>query len=133
MKRPSSARPPRAVAPRVLHVRKLGLCSPPLPCTGRTLNLPFLVEDLPVARCIGTARPRRPVRAGRGPAARPRRPRLPADGNKLTAWPATATSPALNGVDLAGVDQDVAYPPVVDVASGMEAEAGRIAGRLGEL
>jgi hypothetical protein len=69
----------------------------------------------------------------RGPAARPRRPPSPADGNKLTAWPATATSLALNGVDLAGADQDVAYPPVVDVASGVEAEAGRIAGRLGEL
>ncbi|MFE0471570.1 type II toxin-antitoxin system death-on-curing family toxin [Streptomyces sp. NPDC058947] len=55
------------------------------------------------------------------------------DGNKRTAWPATATFLALNGVDLAGVDQDVAYTLVVDVASGAEAEVGRIAGRLREL
>jgi hypothetical protein len=67
------------------------------------------------------------------PCCTPSPPTIPADGNKLTAWPATATSLALNGVDLAGADQDVAYPPVVDVASGVEAEAGRIAGRLGEL
>ncbi|CAL9469028.1 type II toxin-antitoxin system death-on-curing family toxin [Streptomyces sp. enrichment culture] len=52
------------------------------------------------------------------------------DGNKRTAWLATATFLALNGVDLAGVDQDVAYTLVVDVASGAEAEVGRIAGRL---
>ncbi|GAA2535971.1 type II toxin-antitoxin system death-on-curing family toxin [Streptomyces levis] len=55
------------------------------------------------------------------------------DGNKRTAWLATATFLALNGVDLAGVDQDVAYTLVVDVASGAEAEVGRIAGRLREL
>ncbi|MGI5369658.1 type II toxin-antitoxin system death-on-curing family toxin [Streptomyces sp. A244] len=52
------------------------------------------------------------------------------DGNKRTAWLATATFLALNGVDLAGADQDTAYTLVVDVASGTEAEVGRIAGRL---
>ncbi|MEU3848903.1 type II toxin-antitoxin system death-on-curing family toxin [Streptomyces sp. NPDC029554] len=55
------------------------------------------------------------------------------DGNKRSAWLATATFLALNGVDLAGVDQDVAYTLVVDVASGAETEVGRIAGRLREL
>ncbi|MFI8216026.1 type II toxin-antitoxin system death-on-curing family toxin [Streptomyces sp. NPDC085932] len=55
------------------------------------------------------------------------------DGNKRTAWLATATFLALNGVDLAGVDRDVAYTLVVDVASGAETEVGRIAGRLREL
>ncbi|MDT0392398.1 type II toxin-antitoxin system death-on-curing family toxin [Streptomyces dubilierae] len=55
------------------------------------------------------------------------------DGNKRTAWLATATFLAFNGVDLAGVDQDVAYTLVVDVASGAETEVGRIAGRLREL
>ncbi|MFJ5993539.1 Fic family protein [Streptomyces sp. NPDC092370] len=52
------------------------------------------------------------------------------DGNKRTAWPATATFLALNGVDPAGLDQDAAYALVVDVASGAEAEVGWIAGRL---
>ncbi|MFJ8050858.1 type II toxin-antitoxin system death-on-curing family toxin [Streptomyces luteogriseus] len=52
------------------------------------------------------------------------------DGNKRTAWLATATFLALNGVDLAGADQDTAYALVVDVASGAESEVGRIAGRL---
>ncbi|MEU3932877.1 type II toxin-antitoxin system death-on-curing family toxin [Streptomyces sp. NPDC029044] len=52
------------------------------------------------------------------------------DGNKRTAWLSTATFLALNGVDLAGADQDTAYALVVDVASGAEAEVGRIAGRL---
>ncbi|MFJ7296924.1 type II toxin-antitoxin system death-on-curing family toxin [Streptomyces collinus] len=55
------------------------------------------------------------------------------DGNKRTAWLATATFLALNGVDLAGADQDRAYALVVDVASGTEAEVGRIAGRLRRL
>lgn len=55
------------------------------------------------------------------------------DGNKRTAWLATATFLALNGVDLAGADQDTAYALVVDVASGTEAEVGRIAGRLRRL
>ncbi|MGW2741949.1 hypothetical protein [Streptomyces sp. NPDC001450] len=40
-----------------------------------------------------------------------------ADGNKRTAWPATATFLARNGVDLTDVDQDVAYDLVIDVAS----------------
>ena len=52
------------------------------------------------------------------------------DGNKRTAWLATVTFLALNGVDLAGAEQDTAYALVVDVASGTEAEVGRIAGRL---
>ncbi|MFI8889481.1 type II toxin-antitoxin system death-on-curing family toxin [Streptomyces paradoxus] len=52
------------------------------------------------------------------------------DGNKRTAWLATATFLALNGVDLAGADQDTAYALVVDVASGAEAEVEGIAGRL---
>ncbi|WP_033308181.1 type II toxin-antitoxin system death-on-curing family toxin [Streptomyces iakyrus] len=52
------------------------------------------------------------------------------DGNKRTAWLATATFLALNGVDLAGADQDTAYALVVEVASGTEAEVGSIAGRL---
>ncbi|MCX3285986.1 type II toxin-antitoxin system death-on-curing family toxin [Streptomyces sp. NEAU-H22] len=52
------------------------------------------------------------------------------DGNKRTAWLATATFLAVNGVDLAAVDHDTAYALVVDVASGTEAEVGRIAGRL---
>jgi death-on-curing protein len=52
------------------------------------------------------------------------------DGNKRTAWLATATFLALNGVDLARADQDTAYALVVDVASGTESEVGRIAGRL---
>ncbi|MFF5649900.1 type II toxin-antitoxin system death-on-curing family toxin [Streptomyces collinus] len=55
------------------------------------------------------------------------------DGNKRTAWLATAIFLALNGVDLAGTDQDTAYALVVDVASGTEAEVGRIAGRLRRL
>ncbi|MFJ2962405.1 type II toxin-antitoxin system death-on-curing family toxin [Streptomyces collinus] len=55
------------------------------------------------------------------------------DGNKRTAWLATAAFLALNGVDLAGADQDTAYALVVDVASGTEAEVGRIAGRLRRL
>ena len=52
------------------------------------------------------------------------------DGNQRTAWLATVTVLALNGVDLAGAEQDTAYALVVDVASGTEAEVGRIAGRL---
>ncbi|MET9394792.1 type II toxin-antitoxin system death-on-curing family toxin [Streptomyces sp. NPDC006624] len=55
------------------------------------------------------------------------------DGNKRTAWLATATFLALNGVDLTAVDQDVAYGLVVDVASGAETEVARIAGRLRRL
>ncbi|MGW7254867.1 type II toxin-antitoxin system death-on-curing family toxin [Streptomyces sp. NPDC054834] len=52
------------------------------------------------------------------------------DGNKRTAWLATATFLALNGVDLAAVDQDTAYDLVIDVASGKESDVAVIAGRL---
>ncbi|WKE71442.1 type II toxin-antitoxin system death-on-curing family toxin [Streptomyces sp. WP-1] len=52
------------------------------------------------------------------------------DGNKRTAWLATATFLALNGVDLAGVDQDAAYALVIDVAAGAQSDVGAIAGRL---
>ncbi|MFF7402874.1 type II toxin-antitoxin system death-on-curing family toxin [Streptomyces murinus] len=52
------------------------------------------------------------------------------DGNKRTAWLATATFLALNGVDLAGVDQDSAYALVIDVAAGTQSDIGVIAGRL---
>ena len=55
------------------------------------------------------------------------------DGNKRTAWLATAAFLALNGVDLAGADQDTAYALVAAVASGAEAEVEGIAGRLREL
>ncbi|MEU7411709.1 type II toxin-antitoxin system death-on-curing family toxin [Streptomyces sp. NPDC042638] len=55
------------------------------------------------------------------------------DGNKRTAWLATATFLALGGVDLAGVDQDTAYDLVVDVASGKESEVPVIAERLRQL
>ena len=55
------------------------------------------------------------------------------DGNKRTAWLATATFLAVNGVDLAGVDQDVAYELVIDVASGAEGDVRAVAGRLREL
>ncbi|MEV6179016.1 type II toxin-antitoxin system death-on-curing family toxin [Streptomyces sp. NPDC052016] len=55
------------------------------------------------------------------------------DGNKRTAWLATAAFLALNGVDLTGCDQDVAYGLVVDVASGEVGDVGVIAGRLRSL
>ncbi|MFI8187218.1 type II toxin-antitoxin system death-on-curing family toxin [Streptomyces sp. NPDC085946] len=55
------------------------------------------------------------------------------DGNKRTAWLATATFLAVNGVDLAGVDQDAAYDLVVGVASGAEGEVAGIAERLRRL
>jgi death-on-curing protein len=55
------------------------------------------------------------------------------DGNKRTAWLATATFLAVNGVDLAEVDQDTAYDLVIDVASGAEGDIGVIAGRLRRL
>ncbi|MFF2201783.1 type II toxin-antitoxin system death-on-curing family toxin [Streptomyces sp. NPDC058145] len=55
------------------------------------------------------------------------------DGNKRTAWLATATFLALNGVDLAGADQDTAYDLVIDVASGRVSDVGQIAGRLRRL
>ncbi|WOX10012.1 type II toxin-antitoxin system death-on-curing family toxin [Streptomyces sp. N50] len=49
------------------------------------------------------------------------------DGNKRTAWLAAAVFLAVNGVDLAGVDQDRAYDLVIDVASGAEGDVGAIA------
>lgn len=52
------------------------------------------------------------------------------DGNKRTAWLATVTFLALNGVDLAAVDQDTAYDLVIDVASGKESDIAVIAARL---
>ncbi|QFQ97738.1 type II toxin-antitoxin system death-on-curing family toxin [Streptomyces phaeolivaceus] len=52
------------------------------------------------------------------------------DGNKRTAWLAAATFLAVNGVDLAAVDQERAYDLVIAVASGEEAEVGVIAERL---
>ncbi|MCZ0988946.1 type II toxin-antitoxin system death-on-curing family toxin [Streptomyces diastatochromogenes] len=55
------------------------------------------------------------------------------DGNKRTAWLATATFLALNGVDLADVDQDTAYGLVIDVASGSISDISRIAERLRRL
>ncbi|MFG2117541.1 type II toxin-antitoxin system death-on-curing family toxin [Streptomyces sp. NPDC048710] len=55
------------------------------------------------------------------------------DGNKRTAWLATATFLARNGVDLADVDQDIAYDLVIDVASGDLSDIPRIAGRLRQL
>ncbi|MFF9483293.1 type II toxin-antitoxin system death-on-curing family toxin [Streptomyces sp. NPDC014676] len=55
------------------------------------------------------------------------------DGNKRTAWLATATFLAVNGVDLVGVDQDTAYTLVVDVASGAASDVRGIAERLGRL
>ncbi|GAA3147441.1 type II toxin-antitoxin system death-on-curing family toxin [Streptomyces echinatus] len=55
------------------------------------------------------------------------------DGNKRTAWLAAATFLALNGVDLVGVDQDVAYALVIDVAAGAESEVAVIAERLRRL
>ncbi|MEU8433978.1 type II toxin-antitoxin system death-on-curing family toxin [Streptomyces sp. NPDC029216] len=55
------------------------------------------------------------------------------DGNKRTAWLAAATFLAVNGTDLAAVDQDAAYALVVAVASGAETEVAVIAARLREL
>ncbi|MEU6867077.1 type II toxin-antitoxin system death-on-curing family toxin [Streptomyces sp. NPDC046876] len=55
------------------------------------------------------------------------------DGNKRTAWLAAATFLAVNGVDLADVDQDAAYALVIDVASGAETEVAVIAERLRQL
>ncbi|MEV6051088.1 type II toxin-antitoxin system death-on-curing family toxin [Streptomyces sp. NPDC052107] len=55
------------------------------------------------------------------------------DGNKRTAWLATAAFLAVNGVDLADADQDTAYDLVIDVASGDLGDVGVIAGRLRQL
>lgn len=52
------------------------------------------------------------------------------DGNKRTAWLAAATFLAVNGIDLAGADQDAAYDLVIDVASGREDAVPAIAARL---
>lgn len=52
------------------------------------------------------------------------------DGNKRTAWLAAVTFLAVNGVDLAAVDQERAYDLVIDVASGEEGEVAVIAERL---
>ncbi|MFE2147757.1 type II toxin-antitoxin system death-on-curing family toxin [Streptomyces sp. NPDC059456] len=52
------------------------------------------------------------------------------DGIKRTARPAAATFPAVNGIDLAGVDRDAAYGLVIDVAAGREADVARTAERL---
>ncbi|MEU5045980.1 type II toxin-antitoxin system death-on-curing family toxin [Streptomyces griseorubiginosus] len=52
------------------------------------------------------------------------------DGNKRTAWLAAATFLGVNGVDLGGCAQDVAYALVIDVASGAEGDVRTIAGRL---
>lgn len=52
------------------------------------------------------------------------------DGNKRTAWLASATFLAVNGIDLADADQDTAYDLVIDVAAGSEGDVGRIAERL---
>ncbi|MBE8469455.1 type II toxin-antitoxin system death-on-curing family toxin [Streptomyces justiciae] len=55
------------------------------------------------------------------------------DGNKRTAWLATATFLGVNGVDLTACDQDTAYDLVIDVASGAESDIQVIAGRLRQL
>ncbi|MFI6352124.1 type II toxin-antitoxin system death-on-curing family toxin [Streptomyces sp. NPDC050743] len=55
------------------------------------------------------------------------------DGNKRTAWLATAAFLAVNGVDLADADQDTAYDLVIEVASGDLGDVGVIAGRLRQL
>ncbi|MGW6705015.1 type II toxin-antitoxin system death-on-curing family toxin [Streptomyces sp. NPDC054956] len=55
------------------------------------------------------------------------------DGNKRTAWLAAATFLAVNGTDLAEVDQDTAYDLVIDVAAGSEGDVARIAERLRDL
>ncbi len=55
------------------------------------------------------------------------------DGNKRTAWLAAATFLAVNGIDLADTDQELAYDLVIDVAAGHETETARIAGRLRSL
>ncbi|MEU7028625.1 type II toxin-antitoxin system death-on-curing family toxin [Streptomyces sp. NPDC046275] len=52
------------------------------------------------------------------------------DGNKRAAWLSAAVFLAVNGVDLAEVDQDRAYELVIGVASGELADIRDIAGRL---
>ncbi|MET9606043.1 type II toxin-antitoxin system death-on-curing family toxin [Streptomyces sp. NPDC006512] len=55
------------------------------------------------------------------------------DGNKRTAWLAAATFLAVNGVDLAGADQEAAYGLVIDVAAGHVSDVAAIARRLRDL
>ncbi|MET9954901.1 type II toxin-antitoxin system death-on-curing family toxin [Streptomyces sp. NPDC006339] len=55
------------------------------------------------------------------------------DGNKRAAWLSAAVFLAVNGVDLADVDQDRAYALVVAVAGGELADIRDIAGVLREL
>ncbi|MEU9037383.1 type II toxin-antitoxin system death-on-curing family toxin [Streptomyces sp. NPDC048352] len=55
------------------------------------------------------------------------------DGNKRTAWLAAATFLAVNGIDLAGADQDAAYRLVIAVASGAATDVAVIAAGLREL
>jgi death-on-curing protein len=55
------------------------------------------------------------------------------DGNKRTAWLATATFLGVNGVDLEVCDHNIAYDLVIDVASGAESDIPVIAGRLSRL
>ncbi|MEV6998968.1 Fic family protein [Streptomyces sp. NPDC093982] len=99
-------------------------------CSRRRCTGPY-----PHVRYLGL---RRPPRAGRSTAACHRHNHPFVDGNKRTAWLATATFLALNGVDLTGVDltgvdQGVAYALVIDVASGDEEDIAVIAGRLRRL
>ncbi|WP_418957326.1 type II toxin-antitoxin system death-on-curing family toxin [Streptomyces tritici] len=55
------------------------------------------------------------------------------DGNKRAAWLSAAVFLAVNGVDLADVDQDLAYELVIEVAGGERADIPDIARRLREL
>ena len=55
------------------------------------------------------------------------------DGNKRAAWLSAAVFLAVNGVDLADVDQDRAYALVIDVAGGTLGDIPGIAERLREL
>lgn len=55
------------------------------------------------------------------------------DGNKRTAWLATAVLLDLNGVDLRSADQDAAYDLVISVASGAVADPHRIGEALRSL
>ncbi|MDX3355915.1 type II toxin-antitoxin system death-on-curing family toxin [Streptomyces sp. ME01-24h] len=55
------------------------------------------------------------------------------DGNKRTAWLATAAFLALNGVDLREADQDVAYDLVVSVAAGAVSTPEAIGRSLADL
>ena len=57
-------------------------------------------------------------------------PPTPACGPPSTSPTPRAVRPKRWRCTRAGADQDTAYALVVDVASGTEAEVGRIAGRL---